>query len=155
MAKKMGGLAKAARRKFRKRAGAIDVRRKKEFTYRGYSLDEMRAMTFQEVLELLPSRARRTYAKGLDEAQQTFVDRLRAAPWDEKGLRTHCRDVPILPDFIGKKVAIHNGKAFVTVELKPEMIGHYIGEFAMTRQPVQHSGPGVGATRSSKFMPLK
>lgn len=155
MTKKMGGLAKAARRKFRKRAGAIEVRRKKEFTFRGYTLDEMRAMTFQEVLELLPARARRTYRKGLDEQQQTFVDRLRAGPWDETALRTHCRDVPILPDFIGKKVAIHDGKAFVTVELKPEMIGHYLGEFAMTRKAVAHSGPGVGATRSSKFMPLK
>ena len=70
-------------------------------------------------------------------------------------MRTHCRDVPILPDFVGKKVAVHNGKEFVSVEIKPEMIGHYIGEFAMTRKAVAHSGPGVGATRSSKFMPLK
>ncbi len=155
MTKKMGGLAKAARRKYRKRAGAIEVRRKKEFTYRGYTLDEMRAMTFQEVLELLPSRARRTYRRGLDEQQQIFVDRLRSAPWDEAALRTHCRDVPILPDFIGKKVAIHNGHQFVTVDLKPEMIGHYLGEFSLTRGVVKHSGPGVGATRSSKFMPLK
>ena|SRR3989442_11473043 len=128
MAKKMGGLAKAARRKLRKRAAGMEVRRKREFTYRGYTLDEMKA---------------------------TFVERFRAKPWEEKGLRTHCRDVPILPDFVGKKVSIHNGKAFETVEIKPEMIGHYIGEFAMTRKPVKHSGPGVGATRSSKFMPLK
>jgi len=155
MTKKMGGLAKAARRKLRKRAGAIDVRRKKEFTYRGYTLDEMKAMTSQEVLELLPARARRTYRRGLDEQQQIFVDRLRSAPWDQTSLRTHCRDVPILPDFVGKKVAIHNGRQFVGVEVKPEMIGHYFGEFAMTRGTVKHSGPGVGATRSSKFMPLK
>ena len=155
MAKKMGGLAKAARRKFRKRAGAIEVRRKKEFTYRGYTLDEMKAMTFEEILELLPSRPRRTYLRGLDEQQQIFVDRLRSAPWDQVALRTHCRDVPILPDFVGKKVAIHNGHQFVAVELRPEMIGHYLGEFSMTRGVVTHSGPGVGATRSSKFMPLK
>jgi small subunit ribosomal protein S19 len=63
--------------------------------------------------------------------------------------------VPVLPDFVGKTVAIHNGKEFVNVEIKPEMIGHYLGEFAMTRKTVKHSGPGVGATRSSKFMPLK
>ena len=64
--------------------------------------------------------------------------------------------VPILPDFVGKKVAVHNGREFVTVDIKAEMIGHYIGEFAMTRKTVvMHSGPGVGATRSSKFMPLK
>jgi len=155
MAKKMGGLAKAARRKLRKRAAGMEVRRKREFTYRGYTLDEIKAMTLQEVIELLPSRARRTYLRGLDEQQATFVERLRAAAWDETALRTHCRDVPILPDFIGKKVSIHNGKAFETVEIKPEMIGHYLGEFAMTRRPVKHSGPGVGATRSSKFMPLK
>jgi len=155
VAKKMGGLAKAARRKLRKRAAGMEVRRKREFTYRGYTLDEIKAMTLQEVIELLPSRARRTYLRGLDEQQATFVERLRAAAWDETALRTHCRDVPILPDFIGKKVSIHNGKAFETVEIKPEMIGHYLGEFAMTRRPVKHSGPGVGATRSSKFMPLK
>src|SRR5207247_2379854 len=102
-----------------------------------------------------PPRAGRSFLGGLDEQQATFVERLRAAAWDETALRTHCRDVPILPDFIGKKVSIHNGKAFETVEIKPEMIGHYLGEFAMTRRPVKHSGPGVGATRSSKFMPLK
>jgi len=155
LAKKMGGLAKAARRKLRKRAAGMEVRRKREFTYRGYTLDEIKAMTLQEVIELLPSRPRRTYHRGLDEQQATFVDRLRGAAWDQTALRTHCRDVPILPDFVGKKVSIHNGKAFETVEIKPEMIGHYLGEFAMTRKVVKHSGPGVGATRSSKFMPLK
>jgi len=155
MAKKMGGLAKAARRKLRKRAAGMEVRRKREFTYRGYTMDEMKAMTVQEIVELLPARVRRTYIRGLDEQQTTFVERFRAAPWGETALRTHCRDVPILPDFVGKKVAIHDGKAFQTVEIKPEMIGHYLGEFAMTRKLVKHSGPGVGATRSSKFMPLK
>jgi len=155
VAKKMGGLAKAARRKLRKRAAGVEVRRKREFTYRGYTLDEMKAMTLQEIIELLPARPRRTYRRGLDEPQTIFVERFRGAAWTEKGLRTHCRDVPILPDFVGKKVSIHNGKAFETVEIKAEMIGHYLGEFAMTRKPVKHSGPGVGATRSSKFMPLK
>ncbi len=154
MVRKRGGLAKAARRKLRKKAGAVEVRRKKEFTYRGYSLEEMKAMTLQEIIELLPSRARRTYKRGLDEAQATFVQRLRSNGGEE-ALRTHCRDVPILPDFVGKLVAIHNGKEFVNLEIKPEMIGHYLGEFAITRKTVKHSGPGVGATRSSKFMPLK
>ncbi|HLA46737.1 MAG TPA: 30S ribosomal protein S19 [Thermoplasmata archaeon] len=155
MAKKMGGLAKAARRKMRKRAAGMEVRRKREFTYRGYTLDELRAMTLQEVIELLPARARRTYIRGLDEQQSIFVERLRSGEWADTALRTHCRDVPILPDFVGKKVSVHNGKEFQSVEIKPEMIGHYVGEFAMTRKSVVHSGPGVGATRSSKFMPLK
>jgi len=154
VAKKMGGLAKAARRKLRKRAGVIETRRKKEFTYRGYTLEEMRAMTLEEILELLPARARRSFRRGLDEDRLTFVEAMRANGTD-KAIRTHCRDVPILPDFVGKKVAIHNGKEFVSLDIRPEMIGHYLGEFAMTRRAVVHSGPGVGATRSSKFMPLK
>lgn len=154
MAKKMGGLAKAARRKLRKRAGGVETRRRKEFTYRGYTLEEMKAMTLEEIIELLPARARRTYVRGLDDERLTFVEKLRANGSDE-AVRTHCRDVPILPDFVGKKVAVHNGKEFVPVEIKAEMIGHFIGEFAMTRKTVSHSGPGVGATRSSKFMPLK
>ena len=112
-------------------------------------------MTLEEIVELLPARARRSFVRGLDEERTTFVDKLRANGTEE-AVRTHCRDVPILPDFVGKKVAIHNGKEFVSVDIKPEMIGHYIGEFAMTRKTsVVHSGPGVGATRSSKFMQLK
>ena len=148
-------LTEAVERQFNFDNPQIEVRRKREFTYRGYTLDEMKAMTLQEIIELLPARPRRTYRRGLDEQQTIFVERFRGAAWTEKGLRTHCRDVPILPDFVGKKVSIHNGKAFETVEIKAEMIGHYLGEFAMTRKPVKHSGPGVGATRSSKFMPLK
>jgi len=154
MPKKMGGLAKAARRKLRKRAGVVETRRKKEFTYRGYTLEEMKAMSLQEIIELLPARPRRSFIRGLDDERLTFVEKLRANGSDEP-VRTHCRDVPILPDFVGKKISIHNGKEFVNLEVRAEMIGHYLGEFAMTRKPVAHSGPGVGATRSSKFMPLK
>ena len=154
MVKRMGGLAKAARRKLRKRAGVVETRRKKEFTYRGYTLEEMKAMTLEEIIELLPARARRSFVRGIEGERLTFIEKLRANGTDE-AVRTHCRDVPILPDFIGKKVAIHNGKEFVAVEIRAEMIGHYLGEFAMTRKSVAHSGPGVGATRSSKFMPLK
>ena len=70
-------------------------------------------------------------------------------------MRTHRREIPILPEFVGKIVNVHNGKEFMTLEIKPEMIGHALGEFALTRKSVRHSGLGVGATRSSKFMPLK
>src|SRR3989442_9309675 len=152
--KPMGGLAKAARRKLRKRAGLVETRRKKEFTYRGYTLDEMKAMTLEEIIELLPARPRRSFMRGIDEERLTFVEKVPANGTDE-AVRTHCRDVPILPDLIGKKAAIHNGKEFVPVEIKAEMIGHYVGEFAMTRKPVTHSGPSVRGTTSSEFLPLK
>ena len=70
-------------------------------------------------------------------------------------IRTHRRDMVVLPTFVGKTIAIHNGSGFLPIEIKPEMIGHYFGEFAMTRSSVTHSGPGVGATKSSKHVALK
>jgi small subunit ribosomal protein S19 len=147
-----GGSAKASRRKLRKKKSQIQARRKKEFTYRGYTLEELQKMPMVDIIELLPARARRTYIRGLNEEQQTFVDKIKKA---DAPVRTHRREIPILPDFVGKTVMVYNGKEFQTVEIKPEMIGHALGEFALTRKIVSHSGLGVGATRSSKFMPLK
>jgi small subunit ribosomal protein S19 len=151
MAKEAG--TKAARRKARKKAGKIGARRKREFTYRGYTLEELQAMTLTELLPLLPARVRRSYNRGLNKEQQRFIERLRKN--DKEILRTHRREIIVMPDFVGKKVAIYNGKEYKIVEIIPEMIGHYLGEFAITRKFEKHSGPGVGATRSSKYMPLK
>jgi small subunit ribosomal protein S19 len=146
------GSAKAARRKLRKKKSQIQARRKKEFTYRGHTMEELLKLPFAEIIELLPARARRTYIRGLNPEQEAFVRRLRAST---EPVRTHRREIPILPEFVGKTVRVHNGKEFAPVDIKPEMIGHALGEFAMTRKSVRHSGLGVGATRSSKFMPLK
>jgi small subunit ribosomal protein S19 len=150
---KTSGSSKAARRRMRKKKGAVEIRRKKEFAYRGFSLPELQEMPFDEFVELLPARARRTITRGLNDEQKTFVDKIRAS--EKEVLRTHRREIIILPDFVGKRVDVYNGKEFIRVDIKPEMIGHYLGEFALTRKPVKHSGPGVGATRSSKYMPLK
>ncbi len=150
---KRGGSAKAARRRARKKAGAAEARRKREFTYRGHSLEELRDMALEEVLSIMPSRVRRTYSRGLSPEHRNVVDKLRSD--EDRVVRTHRRDIPILPYFVGREVAVHNGREFVRFEIRPEMIGHYLGEFALTRKPVKHSGPGVGATRSSKFLPLK
>ena len=70
-------------------------------------------------------------------------------------IKTHCRNMIVLPSFVGHNILIHNGKDFERVNIQPQMIGHYLGEFALTRKKVKHTGPGVGATRGSKFMPLK
>jgi len=151
-AQKVGGGAKASRRKARKRKSAIQGRRKKEFTYRGHSLEDLLKMPFQDLLGILPARARRSYVRGLNPEQDVFVKKLKAA---NKPIKTHRREIFILPEFVGKTVEIYNGKEFVTVDIRAEMIGHALGEFALTRRFEKHSGPGVGATRSSKFMPLK
>jgi small subunit ribosomal protein S19 len=132
----------------------VEARRKREFTLRGKTLPELQALSLAELGELLNSRARRSIRRGFTPDVQRFLERMREAP-AEKPLRTHCRDALILPAHVGRRVAIHNGKEFKELEVRPEMIGHYYGEFSLTRRFEKHSGPGVGATRSSKFMPLK
>ncbi len=151
MAKMRKISAKSARRRKRKTRKII-MGRMKEFSYRGYSLEELQKMSWDEFAELLPARARRTLKRGWDEERMKAVRKIINS---NKMIKTHRRDLIILPQFVGKTVAVHNGKEFVPVEIKPEMIGHYLGEFALTRKEVKHSGPGVGATRSSKFVPLK
>lgn len=153
MAKRKGISAKAARRKARKRAGRIAARRKREFTYRGYTLDDLKKMSLDEIIPLLPARARRTLRRGLSEQHIKFWEKVRNGK--KEVIRTHCRDIIILPELVGKKVAVHRGNEFKIVEITPEMIGHYLGEFALTRKFEKHAGPGVGATRSSKHVPLK
>lgn len=152
--KKMKGSSpKSARRKARKRTSIITARKKKEFTYRGYTLEELQALSHDEVLGLLSSRARRSFVRGLNHDQQIFIDRLLKG--EKPIMKTHRRDIVILPSFVGKKVGVYNGNEFKTLDITAEMIGHYLGEFALTRKSGTHSGPGVGATKSSKFMPLK
>ncbi len=153
MAKKLITNAKAARRKRRKRQ-KVAMGRVKEFSYRGYSMEELRKMTFEEFAQVLPARGRRTLLRGWDEERMKVVRKIIQSD-GSKPVRTHRRDIIIVPQFVGKRVAVYNGKEFVEMEIKPEMIGHYLGEFAPTRREVKHSGPGVGATRSSKFVPLK
>lgn len=147
------GSSKAARRRTRKLKAGTAARRKKEFTFRGFTLQELQAMNMGELLPILPSRARRTLKRGLSKENETFVKRL--VKGDKPQLKTHRRDVVVLPSFVGKQILIYSGKEYKLVEIKPEMIGHFLGEFALTRRFGKHSGPGVGATRSSKFMPLK
>ncbi|WP_457548799.1 30S ribosomal protein S19 [Archaeoglobus sp.] len=125
--------------------------RPKEFRYRGYTLEELQKMSLEQLAELLPARERRKIKREFTEQELKLLRKLR-----KKGTaRTHCRDMIVLPEMVGKVIFVHNGKEFVRVEIKPEMIGHRLGEFAQTRKFEKHSGPGVGATRSSKFVPLK
>ena len=137
-----------------RRAKRVEARRKREFTYRGRTLAELQALTLEEFAKIAPARARRSIRRGFNNETAVFFERMRATPQD-KVVRTHCRDALVLPWHVGRRVAVHTGKEFKEVEVRAEMIGHYYGEFALTRRFEKHSGPGVGATRSSKFMPLK
>jgi small subunit ribosomal protein S19 len=113
-----------------------------------------------EFINLLPSRQRRSLQRGLTAEQRILLEKLREAKEAQKqgkevNLKTHVRDLIVLPEMVGVKIQIHNGKEFVAVEMKPEMIGHYLGEFAVTNKPVRHGTPGIGASRSSMYVPLK
>ena len=107
------------------------------------------------------SRQRRRLRRKMHPKYARFIKKLvdikktTGAGEKPKAIKTHLRDCIVLPSMIQSMVNIHTGKAFATVEIKPEMIGYYLGEFAMTYKRVQHGKPGVGATSSSKFVPIK
>ena len=132
----------------------------KEFSYRGHSLNSLTGMSMDEFINMLPSRQRRSLQRGLTPEQRILLEKLREAKEAQKqgkevSLKTHVRDLIILPEMVGAKIAVHNGKEFVAMDIKPEMIGHYLGEFAITNKPVRHGTPGIGASRSSMYVPLK
>ena len=126
----------------------------KIFTFKGKTLEEMQKLSIEEFSKLLPSRQRRSLKRGLTKEEKKLIDRIRKAAAG-KAIKTHVREAIILPEMVGKRVLVHNGKEWIAVDVKPEMMGHRFGEFALTRKKVQHSSPGVGATRGSKFLPLK
>lgn len=129
----------------------------RKFTYRGYTLEELQKMSMDEFIKLLPARQRRSLKRGLTPAQRKLLDKIREykAKGIDKPIRTHCRDMVVLPEMVGCKIAVYNGKKFVEIEITPEMIGHYLGEFSITCKKVVHGKPGVGASRSSMYIPLK
>ena len=132
--------------------------REGEFTYRGHTLEELQEMDVEEVAELLPARQRRTIERGLSPEHEKLVAEARERGEEETAenpIRTHLSDTPILPSFVGKTFAVHTGQEYERVEVEPEMLGHYLGEFRLTRTSVEHGQAGIGATRSSKFVPLK
>lgn len=151
MAVKKQASVKSIKRRSRK-SQKITMGRAKEFMYRGHSLDELKSMSDQDLYKILPSRARRSLTREMNHEQRRLFEKMNS---DEKQIKTHVRDLIILPKYVGKVMEVYNGNSYVKFEIKPEMLGHYLGEFAQTRKDVKHSGPGVGATRSSKFMPLK
>lgn len=141
---------KAIKRSKRKATKAI-IERGKEILFRGKTLEQLLEMDMSELLKIMPARARRSLKRGYNIEQQ----RLHKKLLENDSVRTRVRDMVILPQYVGKTVSVHNGNGYQTFTIKEDMIGHYLGEFSQTRKEVKHSGPGVGATRGSKFLPLK
>jgi small subunit ribosomal protein S15e len=143
---------------------AMDKKKKRAFrkyTYRGVDLDQLLDMSNEQLMPMFNSRVRRRFTRGLKRKPMALIKRLRKAkknaPAMEKPecIKTHLRDMVIVPEMIGSIVGVYNGKTYNQVEIKPEMIGHYLAEFSITYKPVKHGRPGIGATHSSRFIPLK
>ncbi|HME87122.1 MAG TPA: 30S ribosomal protein S19 [Candidatus Nanoarchaeia archaeon] len=119
---------------------------KKEFTFRGKTLDEVKKLSTQEFVALIPSNQRRKFKRGFTEKELKLLAEIRSG---KNNIETHCRDMLILPEMVGMTVKVHNGKEFFPIMITEDMLGHRFGEFALTRRTVRHGSAGVGATRGS------
>ena len=145
-------------------ASATDLKKKRtfrKFTFRGVDLDQLLDMNNEDLMKILHCRARRRLSRGLKRKPMALIKRLRKAKKETvelekpQAIKTHLRDMIIVPEMVGSVVGVHQGKTFNSIEIKPEMIGYYLGEFSITYKPVKHGRPGIGATHSSRFIPLK
>jgi len=124
----------------------------KEFTFRGKTLPELQQLNIEQFAKLCNCRAKRTLLRGFDKNLMEKIQEGRKQIGPEKKLspiRTHLRDAIIIPQMVGLLFGIHRGNNFEVVEIKPEMLGHYLGEMALTRKKLMHGKAGIGATRSS------
>merc|ERR1712170_344731 len=125
---------------------AAELKKKRtfrKFTYRGVDLDQLLDMNNEQLMELFPCRIRRKFSRGLKRKPMALIKKLRKknkeCPPNEKPdvVKTHLRDMVIVPEMTGSIVGVYNGKTFNQVEIKPEMVGNSLGEFSITYKPVK------------------
>ena len=127
----------------------------KEFLYKGHNEEKLKSLSMDEFIGLLPSRMRRSLRRGISERQRILIEKIRSWTPDKKPIRTHSRDLVILPEMVGKTIYVFDGREFVEVRIDLKKVGHYLGEYSITNSPVRHGRPGIGASRSSMYIPLK
>lgn len=134
----------------------------RRYTYRGIPVEELEKMPFSEVAKLLPSRLRRKVRRGLSSREVQLIKdciatKAACGSNTEKPemVRTQARSAIIWPLMIGALVGVHVGNGYLPIEIKPDMVGFKLSEFAPTRAIPKHGRPGIGASSSSKFVPLK
>ncbi len=126
----------------------------KEFIFRGKTLEELRQLDTREFAKYLKSRQRRAVLRQFDKIEK-FVIRCEKEQKKGKQIRTHLRDLVIIPRMVDLTINVYNGKSFLPIKILPEMLGHRLGEFSVTRLKVQHGAAGIGATRSSAALSVK
>ena len=142
-------------------AQAQKARNLKKYTFRGKDIDDLMGLSEEKLLELFKSRQRRKFNRGLKHKFSRLIMKIRKSkknvqPGEKPpAVKTHLRNAVIMPEMVGAVLGIHNGKEFTTVEIKFDMIGRYLGEFALTYKMTSHGKPGVGATKGSQHADLK
>ncbi len=126
----------------------------RKFTFRGVDLDDLLVMPVDKVVPMLNARQRRKFSRGIKHQPANLLKKLRIAKKNlaygekPKAVKTHLRNMTILPEMIGSVVGVHSGrKEFVNVEIKPEMIGNYLGEYSLTYKPISHGRAGAAGAR--------
>ncbi|ODV90966.1 hypothetical protein CANCADRAFT_114212 [Tortispora caseinolytica NRRL Y-17796] len=133
----------------------------RKFSYRGVDLEDLVQMERGDFAKLAHARVRRRLSRGLPAKYDNLLKKLlkskeECLPNEKPAVvKTHLRNMIVLPEMIGSVVGIYNGKVFNQVEIRPEMVGHYLAEFSISYTPTRHGRPGIGATHSSRFIPLK
>ena len=125
----------------------------REFNFRGKTADELKKMSIDEFAKLLPSRERRSIKRGFTPAQKRLLEKVRKKP--DKFHKTHVRTMIILPEMIGLQFGVYTGKDWFRLDIKPDMVGQRLGDFAIPIKRVMHSSPGIGASRGSKHVSVK
>jgi len=129
----------------------------KEILYKGKNIEDLKNLSLESFITLVNSRQRRSLKRGFTPAQKKLLDKIKKVKLGsfKKQIKTHCRDMVIVPDMLGLTILVYQGKEFFPVSISEEMLGHYLGEFAQTRVKVKHSAPGIGATKSSASVSVK
>ena len=122
------------------------VKKSKEKFYRGKNVEELKSIDTREFAKLVKARARRTILRNYNIIE-AFVGKCERNASKNKPIKTHDRSLVIVPRMVGNTIGVHNGKEFVKVVIVEEMLGHRLGEFAMTRKIAKHTSIGGGAKK--------
>ena len=129
----------------------------KKFDYHGVPLLELENIQLDKLFQMFPARQRRSLIRGITDAKRKLIEEIKPIKSGKakNPIRTHLRDLIILPYMVGVTINVYSGKEFIPITITVEMIGRYLGEYVITNKRVQHGAPGVGASRSSLYVPLK
>ena len=148
----------------KERARYDELKKARQFrktTYRGIEVDNLLDVSHEKLAQLVHCRARRRFYRGLTDKPKKLIGKLKKAKKNlavgekPKVVKTHLRNMVVVPEMLGNIVGVYNGKMFNAVEVRGEMMGHYLAEFSITYKPVMHGRPGVGGAGAARFIPLK